>query len=37
MFKLHTMSNSNQTDHNNRWPNRSFSKEESKEDSDKGS
>ena len=37
MFKSHTMSINNQTHHNNRWPNRSFSKEEFEEDSAEGS
>ena len=37
MFKPHTISSSNQTHSNNKWRNRSFSKEESEEDSAEGS
>ena len=37
MFKLHTMSSSNQTHRSNKWPNCSFSKKESKEDFAEGS
>ena len=37
MFKLRTMSSSNQTPHSNSWPSLSFSKEGSEEDSIEGS